>query len=57
MSRALSCLIYRLRRKGFAIRTAERLILIPYAQPPPALPNPLLRLHREFHFNIQYIVT
>ncbi len=49
-------LLYKLRRKGIEDNTKQRVIFIPYGQQPQKYIQ-ALRLCREFHFNIQYIIT
>ena len=49
-------LLYRLRRKGIEVNTRQRVIFIPYGQQPADYIQ-AVRLCREFHFNIQYIIT
>ena len=48
-------LLYKLRRKGIEADTRRRLIFIPYGHLPQQFIQ-ALRLCREFHFNIQYII-
>lgn len=49
-------LLYKLRRKGIQANTKQRVIFIPYGQEPYTHIQ-ALRLCKEFHFNIQYIIT
>lgn len=49
-------LLYNLRRKGIAADTKERVIFIPYGEEPRQYVQ-AVRLCREFHFNIQVIIT
>lgn len=60
MSRALSttahCLIYRLRKKGIEVDTKARTIYIPYYENVNDYVQ-AVRLFREFHLNVQYIIV
>lgn len=60
MSRALSttahCLIYRLRKKGIRVNTKERVIFLPYGEKIDDYIQ-IVRLHREFYLNVQFIIT
>lgn len=49
-------LLYKLRRKGIEADTKRRVIFIPYGQQPQQFIQ-AIRLCREFHFNIQFIIT
>ncbi len=49
-------LLYKLRRKGIKVDTKQRTIFIPYGQQPYKHIQ-AFRLSKEFHFNIQFIIT
>lgn len=49
-------LLYKLRRKGIEADTKQRVIFIPYGEEP-AKHIQVIRLCREFYFNIQFIIT
>ncbi len=49
-------LLYKLRRKGIIVDTKYRTIFIPYGERPDKHIQ-AIRLSKEFHFNIQYIIT
>lgn len=49
-------LLYKLRRKGIEADSKHRVIFIPYGEEP-AKHIQVVRLCREFYFNIQFIIT
>lgn len=49
-------LLYKLRRKGIEADTGKRVIFIPYGEDPRQYIQ-TIRLCREFHFSIQFIIT
>lgn len=49
-------MLYRLRKHGISVDTKERCIFIPYGESPWRFPQ-VRRLHDEYYFNIQYIIT
>lgn len=49
-------LLYKLRRKGIEVDTKQRVIFIPYGEEPDKYIQ-VVRLCREFYFNIQFIIT
>lgn len=49
-------LLYKLRRKGIEADTKQRVIFIPYGEEPNKHIQ-VVRLCREFNFNIQFIIT
>lgn len=49
-------LLYRLRRHGITANTKERVIFIPYGDNPWRFPQ-VRRLHQEYFFNIQFIIS
>jgi hypothetical protein len=49
-------LMYRLRKKGIMIDTKQRVIFLPYFEKIEDYPQ-ILRLSREFYFNVQYIIV
>lgn len=49
-------LLYRLRRHGIRVNTKEGVIFIPFDNNPWQFPQ-VRRLHEEFYFNIQFIIT
>lgn len=49
-------LLYKLRRKGISCDTKQRLIFMPYKANPHCYIQ-AMRLCKEFHYNIQYIIT
>ena len=50
------CLIYRLRKKGIQVDTKARTIYIPYYENVNDYVQ-AVRLSREFHLNVQYIIV
>ncbi len=48
--------MYRLRKKGILIDTKQRIIFLPYFEKIEDYPQ-ILRLSREFYFNVQYIIV
>lgn len=51
-----SNLLYRLRKKGVSVDTRRRIIYIPYEEDPhQAVQIDCLR--KEYHFNVQFILT
>lgn len=49
-------MLYKLRRHGITADTKQRVIFIPYGETPWRYPQ-VRRLHDEFYFNIQFIIT
>lgn len=49
-------LIYKLRREGIEVDTKHRAIFIPYGEDPRQFVQ-VVRLCREFYFNVQFIIT
>ncbi len=49
-------LLYKLRRRGIQCNTKERCIFLPYMESPEKHPQ-ILRLCREFHFYVQFVIT
>lgn len=49
-------LIYRLRKKGIKVDTKQRVIFLPYLESPDDYVQ-IVRLSKEFHINVQWIIV